>query len=66
MLGEALRPLLGDSIFTTNGDTWRRQRELMDPSFEGARVQRVFSRMQDAADAMVRRLLSMREERQAA
>ncbi|MBN8488732.1 MAG: cytochrome P450 [Burkholderiales bacterium] len=56
MLGEALRPLLGDSIFTTNGDTWRRQRELMDPSFEGARVQRVFSRMQDAADAMVRRL----------
>lgn len=59
MLGEALRPLLGDSIFTTNGDTWRRQRELMDPSFEGARVQRVFGRMQDAADAMVQRLSAL-------
>jgi cytochrome P450 len=31
----------------------------MDPSFEGARVQRVFSRMQDAADAMVRRLSAL-------
>ena len=38
MLGDALRPLLGDSIFTTNGDVWRRQRELMNPSFEAARL----------------------------
>ena len=56
MLGDALRPLLGDSIFTTNGDVWRRQRELMNPSFEAARVKLVLGRMQDAADAMVRRL----------
>lgn len=55
-LGDALRPLLGDSIFTTNGDVWQRQRDLMNPSFEAARVKLVFGRMLDAADAMVKRL----------
>ena len=56
MLGDALRPLLGDSIFTTNGAVWQRQRALMDPSFEAARVKLVFGRMRDAAQAMVERL----------
>ncbi|HEV8691479.1 MAG TPA: cytochrome P450, partial [Ideonella sp.] len=56
MLGDALRPLLGDSIFTTNGEVWRRQRALMDPSFEAARIRHVFSRMRDAAQAMAARL----------
>jgi cytochrome P450 len=56
MLGDALRPLLGDSIFTTNGEVWERQRKLMDPSFEAARVKLVFGRMQDAAQAMVQRM----------
>ena len=56
VLGDALRPLLGDSIFTTNGEVWRRQRELMNPSFEAARVKLVFGRMCDAADALVARL----------
>ena len=56
MLGDALRPLLGDSIFTTNGDVWRRQRALMDPSFEAARIRHVFGRMRGAAQAMAERL----------
>ncbi len=56
MLGDALRPLLGDSIFTTNGPTWQRQRELMEPSFEAARLKLAFARMRAAADAMVERL----------
>jgi cytochrome P450 len=56
MLGEALRPLLGDSIFTTNGPRWQRQRTLMEPSFAAARVQHVFAHMQGAADALVQRL----------
>jgi hypothetical protein len=29
LLGDALRPLLGDSIFTTNGTQWSRQRAMM-------------------------------------
>jgi cytochrome P450 len=56
MLGDALRPLLGDSIFTTNGEVWRRQRALMDPSFEAARIRHVFGRMREAASALAQRL----------
>jgi cytochrome P450 len=59
MLGDALRPLLGDSIFTTNGAVWRRQRQLMDPSFEAARVKLVYGRMRDAALAMAARLAAV-------
>lgn len=59
MLGDALRPLLGDSIFTTNGETWKRQRRLMDPSFEAARVKLVYGRMRDAALAMSARLAAL-------
>jgi cytochrome P450 len=55
-LGDALRPLLGDSIFTTNGEVWKRQRALMDPSFEAARIRHVFGRMREAAAAMAGRL----------
>jgi cytochrome P450 len=28
-----LKPLLGSSIFTTNGPTWERQRRMLDPAF---------------------------------
>lgn len=56
MLGDALRPLLGDSIFTTNGAVWQRQRSLMNPSFEATRVRHVYGRMRDAAEAMLARL----------
>lgn len=56
MLGDALRPLLGDSIFTTNGEVWQRQRTLMDPSFGAARIRHVYGRMREAAAAMDERL----------
>ena len=59
MLGDALRPLLGDSIFTTNGAVWRRQRDLMDPAFEAARVKVVYGRMRDAAQALSARLAAL-------
>lgn len=42
LLGEALQPLLGDSIFTTNGAQWQRQREMMDPAFAQARLNVAF------------------------
>ena len=37
LLGQALEPLLGESIFTTSGEQWRRQRAMMDPAFAQAR-----------------------------
>ena len=54
ILGDMLRPLLGDSIFTTSGEQWRKQRDMLDIGFDNAQVERVFDRMQEA----VKRLLS--------
>src|SRR5690606_3314472 len=56
MMGDILEPLLGESIFTTNGAQWQKQRDMLNPSFEMARVQHVFSLMQDAVGAMMLRL----------
>lgn len=56
LLGDALRPLLGDSVFTTNGATWQRQRDMMGPAFAQARLQVAFPVMKEATDAMLARL----------
>lgn len=48
LLHELLSPLLGESIFTTNGEVWKKQRELLRPSFEQARITKVFGLMNDA------------------
>lgn len=37
-VSEGLRPLLGRSVFLTNGEEWARQRRIIDPAFEGGRV----------------------------
>jgi cytochrome P450 len=59
LLGEMLEPLLGQSIFTTNGAQWRKQRDMLDPAFEFARVQHVFGLMQEAAEGMMERLSAL-------
>lgn len=56
LMHEALEPLLGDSIFTTNGAQWQRQRTMMNPAFAQARLNVAFPRMLGAAQAMVQRL----------
>jgi cytochrome P450 len=56
LMGEALEPLLGESIFTTNGAQWQRQRKMMNPSFAQARIQVAFNHMQSATDAMLQRI----------
>ncbi|WP_411975154.1 cytochrome P450 [Sulfitobacter faviae] len=55
-IGEGLRPLLGNSVFLTNGETWKRQRRIIDPAFEGGRLRETFPAMWDAAEAAVARL----------
>ena len=59
LLGDALRPLLGDSIFTTNGTQWRRQRDMMDPAFAQARLGVAFPVMRAATEAMMERLAGL-------
>lgn len=53
MLHELLKPLLGVSIFTTNGEVWKKQRELLRPSFEMTRISKVFDLMSSAAADMM-------------
>ena len=53
---EMLRPLLGESIFTTNGTQWKKQRELLNPSFNMVRVSHVFPLMHEASKDMLTRL----------
>ena len=55
-IGEGLRPLLGNSVFLTNGAVWKRQRRIIDPAFEGGRLRETFPAMWDAAEAAAARL----------
>ncbi|WP_306193676.1 cytochrome P450 [Campylobacter jejuni] len=54
-LHELLSPLLGESIFTTNGEVWKKQRELLSPSFEMTRINKVFNLMSEAVADMMDR-----------
>jgi cytochrome P450 len=53
---EGLAPLLGNSVFVTNGETWKRQRRIIDPAFAGGRLKTVFPAMWAAGLATVARL----------
>jgi len=55
-VSEGLRPLLGRSVFLTNGAEWQRQRRLIDPAFDGGRLRDTFPAMLAAARAMADRL----------
>ncbi|MFD2174677.1 cytochrome P450 [Rhodobacter lacus] len=55
-LFEGLTPLLGHSIFITNGPEWERQRRIIDPAFDGGRTKEVIPAMWDAAASMVERM----------
>ncbi|MGA0806210.1 MAG: cytochrome P450, partial [Pseudohongiellaceae bacterium] len=46
----ALEPLVGDSIFVSGGDTWRRQRSMIDPAFSHMRINQAFPAMTGAVD----------------
>lgn len=55
-IGEGLRPLLGESVFLTNGAHWQRQRRIIDPAFEGGRLRETYPAMWEAAQAALARL----------
>lgn len=56
LMHRMLEPLLGESIFTTNGEVWERQRRLMEPAFSAARLKLVFSLMRESTGNMLGRL----------
>ncbi len=56
-IAEGLRPLLGNSVFLTNGAEWRRQRRIIDPAFDGGRLRETWPAIRAAADAARLRLV---------
>ncbi len=46
----ALEPLVGESIFVSSGEQWRRQRAMIDPAFSHMRLNRAFGSMTAAVD----------------
>ncbi|WP_136442408.1 cytochrome P450 [Pacificoceanicola onchidii] len=57
-ISEGLRPLLGNSVFLTNGAEWQKQRRIIDPAFEGGRLRETYPAMWAAAEAARDRLLA--------
>jgi cytochrome P450 len=52
----ALAPLVGDSMFVSSGDLWRKQRKMIDPAFSHMRLAKAFPAMQGAVDDFETRL----------
>jgi cytochrome P450 len=52
----ALQPLVGDSIFVSDGAAWKRQRAMVEPAFSHMGVSRAFHWMAEAIDAEEARL----------
>lgn len=50
LMVNALEPLIGESVFVTYGERWRRQRAMIDPAFSLIRIQNAFRFMQAAID----------------
>jgi cytochrome P450 len=53
---EGLLPLLGRSVFVTNGEEWLHQRRIIDPAFEGGRLKESFAAIWAACEAAVARM----------
>jgi len=56
VIHDTLKHLLGDSVFVTNGEQWKRQRRIIDPAFEGGRLHEAFPAMRAAGLAALERL----------
>ncbi len=53
--GTALTPLLGQSVLTTDGDSWLLKRRMMQPIFHRQRIQHMGDKMSDAGQSMLAR-----------
>lgn len=56
LMHKMLKDLLGESVFTTNGNIWKHQREILNYAFTNAKVSRLFPQMKNAVDAMISRI----------
>ncbi len=61
-IGSGLRPLLGNSVFLTNGETWKRQRRIIDPAFEGGRLRDAYGAIFAAGQSAVVRMAAQAKD----
>src|SRR5437868_8087138 len=59
IIADMLELLTGNSIFVSNGEIWKRQRRMMNPAFEQARIKIVFDLMHQAVEALIARFDAM-------
>jgi cytochrome P450 len=57
-IAEGLRPLLGESVFLTNGETWARQRRIIDPAFAGGQMRQLYPMFYEASEEAAARFLA--------
>jgi cytochrome P450 len=49
-LNDLLDPLIGNSVFSANGEDWEQQRAMVNPAFAHTNLKRVFAAMSGAVD----------------
>ena len=59
LMSTMMRQLLGNGVLISNGEAWSRQRAMMNPAFELARITEVFPQMLAAAEDMRERLTTI-------
>ena len=53
VLMDMLGPLIGNSVFSANGQDWADQREMVNPAFQHTNLKRAYAMMQGAAQDVV-------------
>lgn len=56
---ELLDPLIGNSVFSANGQDWEEQREMVNPAFAHTNLKRVFPAMQGAVEDLLATIEAM-------
>jgi len=56
IIRETLLPLTPDNVFSTSGEQWRKQRDIINPAFEQMAVRRSYPAMRDAIGDFVDRV----------
>ncbi|WP_422785777.1 cytochrome P450 [Rhizorhabdus argentea] len=62
-LNDLLDPLIGNSVFSANGQDWQDQREMVNPAFAHTNLKRVFPAMQAAVDDLLAQIATLDRSR---
>ncbi|MBC7987762.1 MAG: cytochrome P450, partial [Sphingomonadaceae bacterium] len=55
LMHQMLELLIGEGMLVSRGETWARQRRMIEPAFESLRIKAIFPLMREAAEAMAER-----------